>query len=130
MLHCELDGLPRAIPLLYMGGGFARLTTVLISIATAANGVVLVDEIENGLYYRHMPGVWRAVADAARSSNTQVIATTHSRECVQAAHEVFALEPEYDFALHRMELTNGSPSVVTYGREELGAAISLDLELR
>ena len=70
-------GLGEMLDLRIMGDGLVHLTSILLHIASAAGGIVLIDEIENGLHHSIMHKVWRAIAAAARQFNTQVIATTH-----------------------------------------------------
>lgn len=51
--------------------------------------------IENGLHYSTMVEVWKAIAEAARRAETQIFATTHSWECIKAAHEAFTADDTY-----------------------------------
>jgi hypothetical protein len=129
MLHADI-GVGRLIPLPLMGAGMLRLANLAVYIGNAPNGVVLVDEIENGLHYSVMSTVWKAVALAARESDTQIFATTHSWECIRAAHEAFTLDGKYDFRLHRLGWVDGKIGAVTYDQETLDAAIKAGLEVR
>jgi hypothetical protein len=126
-------GIGRLVPLPIMGDGMARLLSIVLHIANAPNGVVLIDEIENGLHYSIMTNIWRAIAFAAKESNTQVFATTHSWECVLSAHEAFESSETYDsdFQLHRLDRLNDDDiKVVTYNKRSLTAAIKAGLEVR
>ena len=67
---------------------------------------------------------------AARESDVQVFATTHSWECIQAAHEAFESEKQYDFRLHRLGWLNGEIKAVTYDKESLSASLKAELEVR
>jgi AAA15 family ATPase/GTPase len=102
----------------------------LLAIATAPHGVVLVDEIDNGLHHSVISKVWQAIDDAARRFDTQVLATTHSYECIQAAYQAFNETENYDFRLHRLERVAEKVRVVTYDRETLAAALTGELEVR
>ena len=129
ILHGDI-GTPRLMPLPLMGGGMVRLANLAMNIGNAPNGVVLVDEIENGFHHSVMSKIWKAIAVAARESNTQIFATTHSWECIQAAHEAFASEEEYDFRLHRLGWLDGKIGRVTYDKETLAASLKHELEVR
>jgi AAA15 family ATPase/GTPase len=129
ILHGDI-GIGRLIPLAFLGDGMARLTDLILYIANARNGVVLVDEIENGLHYSVMPKIWRAIGDAADHFNTQIFATTHSFECIKAAHIGLMESKYYDFCLHRLERVKGTIEAVTYGQENLESAIEEGLEVR
>jgi hypothetical protein len=129
MIHGDI-GLGRLVPLPVMGEGMARLASLVLAIGNAPNGVVLVDEIENGLHHSILPKVWRAIGEVARQFNTQVFATTHSLECIVAAHRAFSESERYDFRLHRLERVHETIHAVTYDPETLEAAIETGLEVR
>jgi hypothetical protein len=129
VLHGDI-GIGRLIPFSVMGGGMVRLTSLVLQIANASNGVVLIDEIENGLHHSVMRNVWRAVGETARRFNTQVFATTHSFECIESAHKAFRDSGIYDFRLHRLDRVKDVMSLVTYDQEALEGAIETGLEVR
>ena len=129
MLYVDL-GNSQLVPLLYMGEGIAYMLSWLLSIKTRRNGTVLIDEFENGLHYGVLMDAWKAVSTAARDSNVQVFATTHSWECVKAAQHAFAESDEDDFRLHRLERRDGEVVAVTYDQEQLESAIELNFEVR
>jgi ABC-type multidrug transport system ATPase subunit len=80
-------GIGRLIPLPLLGEGTVRLLEILLAISTTRDGVVLIDEIENGLHYSVLKKVWKAIAQYARKSNSQIVTTTHSWESIEAARE-------------------------------------------
>ena len=123
-------GIERLIPIPLLGDGMARLLSLSLAIGNARDGVVLVDEIENGLHHAILVQVWRAVADLARKFNVQVFSTTHSEECIRVAHEAFEKEETYDFRLHRLDRVDSTIRSVTYDQETLTAALETGLEVR
>ena len=123
-------GMGELVPVAFMGEGMGRLLSVLFAIANSSNGTVLIDEIENGLHQSIMTKVWQAIADAARRSNTQIFATTHSWECICAAHQAFEASETYDFRLHRLDRINDEIRAVKYDQEMLSTAIATGLEVR
>jgi hypothetical protein len=129
ILHGDI-GLGHLMPLPLMGEGMARLASLVLHMSDATNGVMLVDEIENGLHHSILVKVWRAIGEVARRFNTQVFATTHSRECIVAAHKAFTESDMYDFRLHRLEQIKGVIRAITYDQETLAAAIEAELEVR
>lgn len=129
ILHGDV-GVGRLMPLPVMGEGMVRLASLVIHIANAPDGVVLVDEIENGLHHSILPKVWQAIGEVARQFRTQIFATTHSLECIVAAHKAFSESERYDFRLHRLERVNETIRAVTYDQETLEAAIKTGLEVR
>jgi len=123
-------GLKQMLPLSYASEGISRIAKYVINIAAAKGGVVLIDEIENGLHYSILGGVWRTIARAAQAYDVQVFATTHSRETIIAAHEVLSKEKSYDFTYHRLDRIDGDIKLVRYDKSDLGAAAETDFEVR
>ena len=70
-------------------------------LAHAKDGVLLVDEIENGIHYSVQPDLWRVVFEMATRLNVQVFATTHSYDCIKAFEEA-ARESEEEGVLVRL----------------------------
>jgi predicted ATPase len=123
-------GVGRRVPMSQMGEGMVRLLSLVLEITNGSGGVVLIDEIESGLHHSVLTKVWRAIGEAARRSDTQVFATTHSLECIRAAHEAFLLNGTYDLRLHRLERINGYVKAVTYDQETLDTSVEMNLEVR
>ncbi|MBN1684737.1 MAG: AAA family ATPase [Gammaproteobacteria bacterium] len=123
-------GLDQMLPLSLMGDGMIRLVSILLRIADASGGIVLIDEIENGIHHSILDDVWRAIGKAANIFNTQVFATTHSYDCILAAHHAYEKSENYDFRLHRLDRINEKIDVVTYNQETLTNAIKADFEVR
>ena len=75
--------------------------------------------------------MWTAIAAAARRADAQVFATTHSLECVAAAHEAFKASGPYDLRVHRLDLDeDGAHRVATFDEEKLETALDLGWEVR
>ena len=120
-------GLPELIPLPVMGEGMTRVARLILAISAAQGGLVLVDEIENGLHHTILAKVWQAINASAKTFNTQVIATTHSFECMEAAYQSLGKD---GFRLHRLEAENGKSRCVTYEPDQIEAVIRHVLEVR
>lgn len=129
MIHVDI-GLTQFMPLAYAGEGMVRLAAILVDIASAKNGVVFIDEFENGVHYSLLPEMWEATATFAERFNTQLFVTTHSAECVRAAHQVFA-QRDYAFRLFRLQREpDRSVSAKLFTQEAIEAALKSELELR
>lgn len=124
-------GLSVLVPLQLMGDGLSRLASIIVNMGNLRSGVMLIDEVENGLHYSVMRDVWKGIAEAANVFNVQVFATTHSLDCIRAAHEAFAQSEPYDFRYHRLDRTkSGDIRVVSYDQDVMEAAIEADSEVR
>ncbi len=131
LLYGSLEGMERMLPLQLMGEGMVRLTDLILNIANTPNGILLVDEIETGFHYSALPKMWRAIASVAREMNTQVFATTHSLECIVAAHQVFSEESTYDFRLFRLEFDlEGEIRAVAFDQRAMEVFIEQEWEVR
>jgi AAA15 family ATPase/GTPase len=130
MIYGYLSGYDEPVPFPLLGDGARRMASLVLSIGAARDGVVLVDEIENGIHHSVMKSLWEVIAEAAALFNTQVFATTHSQECVYAAHEAFKSREEYNFRLHRLNREDGKVKAITYDQESLEGAFSIPLEVR
>lgn len=120
-------GLPELIPLPVVGEGMTRVARLILAISAAQGGLVLVDEIENGLHHTILAKVWQAINAAAKNFNAQIIATTHSFECMEAAYQSLGKD---GFRLHRLEAENGKSRCVTYEPDQIEAVIRHVLEVR
>ena len=123
-------GLKNALSITQTGQGFSKLFSLFCQMIVSKAEVLLMDEIENGLYYETMPQIWKGIATLAASEKIQVFATTHSRECLIAAHETMKAQPSYDFALHRLQQVNGRLEAVTHDQGMLEVALNSGLEVR
>jgi predicted ATP-dependent endonuclease of OLD family len=129
-LHGQIEGKNHMLPVFLMGDGLNRLLSILLSVANATGGFVLIDEAENGLHHSVLVPVWKAIAQAARKANAQVFATTHSYECIQAAHQAFADSDPYDLRLIRLDRMANDIKAVTYDQRSLGTSLEMSYEVR
>ena len=131
-IYGDLKGLEQPMPISSMGEGIRRITSLLLAISTTPDGIVFIDEIENGLHYSVQTSVWEAIAEAARTYNVQIFTTTHSYEMIRAAHEAFQGREPFDFRLYRLgrNKDNNDIRVVSYNKEILNATIENNFEMR
>ena len=118
------------LPLQALGGGVVRLFRLYLNFFTARNGMVLVDEVENGMHYSVLQDLWNLVRNAMHEWDVQFVATTHSAECIDAAMEVFEYEPD-DLSIHKLYTDeSGNVRATTFTGETLAGARDLNLEVR
>ena len=101
-----------------LGGGIVRLLKLYLNFFAVRNGIVLIDEIENGLHYSVLRNLWDRVRVWMREWDVQFVATTHSAECIDAAMEVFADAPG-DLSIHNLFANeSGNIKSATFHRTE------------
>ena len=120
-------GMSELVPLAVLGDGLKRLARLVLAISHRKSHVVLVDEIETGYHHSMLDKVWEVVHAAARDFDAQIIATTHSYDCVAAAHRTSDGE---NFGLHRLEHVRDATRCVTYDPESIKGAVENNLEVR
>jgi energy-coupling factor transporter ATP-binding protein EcfA2 len=131
MVYIDI-GAERLIPINVMGDGMRKILTFLATIATTKNGVLLIDEIENGLHYSSLSVVWKALFAACKEYNVQIIATTHSYECVEAFSKSYdAFDPEGDdIRLFRIDKEGEKHTAFSSNAKVLRAGIEKEFEVR
>lgn len=117
------------IPLRSYGDGMNRLFGIILSMCNVRNGILLIDEFENGLHYSVQPLIWKTIFQLARDLNVQVFATTHSRDCVLAFQEAAADSPE-DGQLIRLTRKGAHVLSTSFTEEELKTVVDNDIEVR
>ena len=128
-LHADV-GLGRPIPIGLLGDGIQRVLTIAIALCNSTGGMLLLDEVENGIHHSKLSLLWEAIAQFASDFDVQVFATTHSSECVSAAHQTFVDIPDYDFGYFRLDRVQDSIVVKSLDEEMLDTAIEHHLEVR
>ncbi len=119
------------LPLNDLGGGVVRLFRLFLDFFASRNGMLLADEIENGIHYSVLRDIWNRAQTWMRDWDVQFVATTHSAECINAALEAFADNPE-DLSIHKLfeDEDTGRIRAVTFSGEALEGACELNWEVR
>ena len=128
----EFDiGLPSLLPANLMGGGIAKFLSVALAMIDCENGIVLIDELENGLHHSAQQKIWKAIINWAQDLNVQVFATTHSNECVKAfKNSADTTLFESEAKLYRIERKEEKFRAVEYTKELLGESLESNWEVR
>lgn len=90
------------VPLKRCGDGATRVAALALALANCRDGYCLIDEIENGIHYELFDEIWESLERMSRELNVQVIATTHSKDCLDAFERAYRL-PEFDACFYRLE---------------------------
>ncbi|MBV6498661.1 MAG: DNA replication and repair protein RecF [Prosthecobacter sp.] len=126
-------GLSERVPLPQAGQGIYRMVAILSDLLGVKPKVCLIDEIENGIHYTALKQVWKGIAEISSTLGIQVFATTHSRECLEAAHEVFFTDDpkgEKDFAVIQLMRVKGQVIGKVLNEARVDAAMENEIELR
>ncbi len=117
-------------PLKSMGDGLSRVLQMILALVSAKDGILLVDEFENGLHWTVQPKIWQLVFRLAKRLNVQVFATTHSQDCVKAFSSVWQ-DDEDAATFHRLDRdARNGVKVTTYDRSMLSDSVETEVEVR
>ena len=127
-------GAGRLFPITAMGDGTKRLLALSLAFLSARDGVMLIDEVENGLHHSVLPDVWKNLDWLSREFNVQVFATTHSYECIKAARAAFRSgDHEDEFAYMRLQRNHRTQRIECVAYDDAEAfdyALEYDREVR
>ena len=126
----KVKGLGDRVPLRSLGDGALRMYSVALALSSSPGSVLLIDEAENGIHHSVQADFWKMVLQTAQENNIQVIATTHSWDCVVGFARAVRDLDEMDGAFVRLEKTDAAMRAVSYSRQNLIAAAKHGIETR
>lgn len=118
-------GLPKLMPIHFAGLGVQKFVCIASIVSSLKDGVLLIDEFENGLHYKTMDVLWNAVVSLCKERNVQLFVTTHSYECIES---FITAAPEG--VVYRIERKDDSHKAIRYAPDEVSEAIKKRWELR
>lgn len=129
-IFLKLKEVDQRLALGSLGGGVRHLLALVLHLFSAKDGFLLVDEIDTGLHYSVMVDMWRLVVETAKRLDVQVLASTHSLDCVRALAWLRNKYPEVasEVRVHRVE--KDAPRTVVYDTDEIVVAAESQLEVR
>ncbi len=118
------------LPLYSLGDGMLRILGIALALVNARNGLLLIDEIENGIHYTALPDLWRLIFQVARRLKVQVFATTHSWDCIEGFQKAAQADNHNEGMLIRLEYKKGEVAVTLFDERRLGIATRERIEVR
>ncbi len=118
------------LPLGSMGDGMRRMMTLALALAFTKNGCLLVDEIDTGLHYSVMADMWKLILSRAIATGTQVLATTHSWDCIEGLSRLCELFPDFrsQVAIHKID--PAIPRSIPFDGEDIVRMCKADIDPR
>ena len=126
----RLSGNDRPVPLKSLGDGALRLFGVALALANSRDGFLLMDEAENGIHHSVQRDFWRMILQTAQENNVQVLATTHSWDCVRGFAQAAAEIEDAEGVLVRLDRDDYGMRAVEYSEEGLKIAAEQGIEVR
>jgi len=78
----------KRLPISLFGEAINRLIEMIFALLLNPQKIIFIDEIENGLHYTAYPDIWKTLFRLAMELDSQIFATTHSLEMIQAFADV------------------------------------------
>ena len=120
----------RRMPISTYGDGMRRLLALRLSFVGAANGFLLVDEIDTGLHWTGMEEMWRFVVEVARKNRVQIFATTHSYDCIRGLASLVHSRSDLMDEVCIQKVDTSLEKAVCLRGEQIKVAVEQDIEVR
>jgi len=121
------------IPSTLYSSGTHKSFTILLAAADPRlkqQGIILVDEIENGIHWSRMQSFWRLLDDVTTKTQIQVFATTHSYECLESFVDIMKKPVEFTIIHAKKDPKTNEFSASVIPGEFAESAIKSRLEIR
>ena len=126
----RIAGINLPLPLGNLGNGMQRVLGIALALANTGGGILLIDEVENGVHYSAQKELWQLVFQLAHRLNIQVFATTHSWDCIEG----FAKAPQKDTQergiLINLSLKKEKVAATLFDEEDLAVVTREQIEVR
>lgn len=126
----RLAGSSEPVTLRSMGDGMVRLFHLALALVNSKGGLLLVDEIENGLHYSVYEDLWNLVFRTARDLDVQVFATTHSWNCIEAFQKAACADVASEGYLIRLGWKRDEVVATVYDESDLAIVTRDHIEVR
>ena len=123
-------GLGKLMPVTNLGSGFLILLRIALEINTFSNGILVIDELEDGLHYSVIPGVLRLLIEHIKATDIQIFISTHSDELIHASIKTAKEENFSDLCLINVAPGKSQLNARYFDFDELDFAVEADAELR
>jgi AAA15 family ATPase/GTPase len=113
-----------------LGDGMQHLLVMAVTLANTQGGILLLDEVETGLHYSVLLDLWRLLFKTTRELDVQIIATTHSWDCIAAFSQVWSEVEQTEGQFCRLDRVGEQILTEFYPPDELAFAVKEGIETR
>ena len=120
-IFVEKETLKEFIPISSIGDGMVLTLDIITSLILIDDfRVILIDEIERGIYYKNYRKLSEIIIELCKNNpNIQLFITTHSKEFLEAFNEALVETEKDNFSLFSLRNKKEKLDVVHYTSEEL-----------
>ena len=119
------------IPISYMGDGINKAVEILVDILNLSNGILLIDEVENGFHYSLYQSLMKVFCQTALDVHCQIILTSHNRDFIEAT--LSAMEQLgwlKDLSYQRLGFYKEQRKAFLFSGDSLFSAFESNMEMR
>lgn len=118
------------VPLGNMGEGIWRMLGLALGLVNAKGGILLVDDIDTGLHFSTMVGMWKMIWETAKRLNVQIFATTHNSDCWTSLAEIARSQDTEADRITIQRIERGKPNSVIFNERQMAIAAERNIEIR
>lgn len=130
-IFVDLDNVDKSLSIGTMGEGFISSLIIISNLLVAGGNnkevIILIDEIENGLYRTALKKLIGTILKLIKEYNIQLFITTHSEEFLK---EFYKLNLKNIVSLYRMENEKNGIKATYYSEEEAKELLAEGWEIR
>ena len=124
-------GLQKRLPINVLGDGFRKILSLILSIYDCAGGILIIDEIDNGLHYSVMKKLWQSIVSAIKKNNVQIFVSTHNIDMLKSLVETISSEDSDMVSSYKLIRKDDDEVVaLKYDVVNLSYSVLNDLEVR
>lgn len=124
----------RLVDLSSLGEGVSKLLTIFAISFFTKNGIILIDEIENGIHYSLMAKIFKTLIELSYENNNQIFITTHSYDVIKTIGDMAKAETisEKDLSFIRIGYSEAKNKTLstTFSVDEVKLSTDENWEIR
>lgn len=125
----------KLLPINILGDGIRKILSIILNINSCKDGILLIDEVDNGFHFTSMTSLWQTIISTAEACNTQIFVTTHNIDSLKSLSNVLNLhtnnQKRQEISAYKlMKKDNAELIALRYGFEEFSHMMSNDIEIR
>ena len=132
-VYIGYKGLSEMLPLDLSGEGFKKYLSVIASVASGLNQIVLIDELENGIHFSAYQKLWNGLIQLATQNGIQLMITTHGKELIYELSKYLAdtsLPEDFVCVYTLAKTAQQGMQVYRYTKEGILGSVEHNMEIR
>ena len=129
VIYADIDR-ENLLPVSLLGGGFANILHLTLDATAVQNGILLIDEIEDGLHFSIISKLIKYLFTISEKNNIQLFISTHSEEILDTFASTATESNFSDIGLFRLSRKDGVGKATHFTIDEMISSREMNAELR